>query len=187
MQQQAIKITRIQSNTGQIEGLPKNPRFIKDEKYQKLLQSIKDDPEMLELRELLVYPHNKKFVTIAGNVRLMGMIELGYTEAICKVLPKETTVEKLKAIAIKDNVSFGEHDWKLLTSEWDSIKLKEWALDLPDPAFLPNYKPVSFMAKTTGADMDNAQDRLNGAFADNHIKLEVHCPECAHKFFIDKK
>ena len=77
-----IKTSLLKSNTGQIEGLPKNPRFIKDEKYALLLNSIKEDPEMLELREVIVYPFEDKFVIIGGNMRLRCLQELNYKEVV---------------------------------------------------------------------------------------------------------
>ena len=93
-----IKLSKLVENRGQIEGLPANPRFIKDDKYAKLKKSIEDDPEMLELRELLVYPLGNKFVVIGGNMRLKALRELGATECPCKVIPAETPVEKLRAV-----------------------------------------------------------------------------------------
>jgi hypothetical protein len=68
----SIKITNLHTNTGQIPGVPANPRFIKDEPYEKLKKSIQDDPEMLDLRELIVYPYPGKkghYVIIGGNMR----------------------------------------------------------------------------------------------------------------------
>lgn len=73
---QNIKLSLLTPNTGQIKGLPENPRFIKDEKFEKLKQSIIDDPEMLEHRGLLVFPHGKKFVLIGGNMRLRAIQEI---------------------------------------------------------------------------------------------------------------
>lgn len=105
-----IELSNLQLNEGQIDGLPKNPRFIRDGKYQKLLQSIRDDPEMLDLRELLVYQMGRNFVVVGGNMRLRALSELGYTEAPCKVIPPETAPEKLRAIAIKDNLGYGWRD-----------------------------------------------------------------------------
>lgn len=125
MQQQQIKISKLKNNTGQIPGLPKNPRTIKGESYKTLLKSIQDDPELLELRELIVYPFENIFVVIAGNQRLRACRELKYKELTCKVLPVETSIEKLKAITIKDNVSAGI--WSDL-GEWDSLQLLDWGL-----------------------------------------------------------
>ena len=66
---QDIDIKRLEVNKGQVEGLPKNPRFIRDERYKALVKSIEDAPEMLKLRELLVVEHGNKFVVIGGNMR----------------------------------------------------------------------------------------------------------------------
>jgi DNA modification methylase len=87
---------------------------------------------MLGMREVLVYPHGSKFVIIGGNMRFQACKDLGFTEVPCKVLDKDTTAEQLRAITIKDNVGFGEHDWELLANEWDSVELEEWGLDVPN-------------------------------------------------------
>jgi DNA modification methylase len=125
-----IDIEKLCINEGQIEGLPKNPRFIKDEKYKKLIQSIKDDPEMLNLRELLVYKLNGEYVVVAGNMRLRVLKELGYTNALCKIINAETPPEKLRAIAIKDNLGYGEDDWMSLMENWDREELEDWGVDV---------------------------------------------------------
>jgi len=131
IESRTIPLNDLSPNTGQIDGLPKNPRFIRDERFAKLVKSIQDDPEMLDLRELLVYPLGKEFVVIGGNMRLRAMKELGHTEAPCKVLDKATPVEKLRAYTIKDNIGFGDHDWDGLANEWDAGQLSDWGLDLP--------------------------------------------------------
>jgi hypothetical protein len=128
---QNIALAKLEINKGQIEGLPKNPRLIKDAKFEKLKKSIEDNPEMLGMREVLVYPHGSKFVIIGGNMRFQACKDLGFTEVPCKVLDKDTTAEQLRAITIKDNVGFGEHDWELLANEWDSVELKDWGIELP--------------------------------------------------------
>lgn len=127
-----LKLSKLEANNGQIAGLPKNPRIIKDEKFKKLVKSIEDNPEMTSLREILVYPHNGKYVVIGGNMRLKAMKELGYKEAPCKVIPEETTVEQLKAYTIKDNSGFGEWDFDMLSSDWDLSLLSDCAIDLPE-------------------------------------------------------
>ena len=131
MKQELVPITKLVNNKGQIEGLPKNPRFVKDHKFVQLKQSIKDDPEMLELREVIAVDYNGELVVIAGNMRLNACLELGIKEVPCKILPQNTPVEKLKAITIKDNVGYGEHDWDALANEWDVEELAHWGLDLP--------------------------------------------------------
>jgi len=130
LKSQNIELSKLEVNKGQIEGLPKNPRLIKDAKFEKLKKSIEDNPEMLGMREVLVYPLGSKFVIIGGNMRFQACKELGFKEVPCKVLDKDMTAEQLRAITIKDNVGFGEHDWELLANEWDSVELEEWGLDL---------------------------------------------------------
>lgn len=127
-----LPISSIELNKGQVEGLPKNPRFIRDERYKALVKSIKDAPEMLHLRELLVYPHGDKYVVIGGNMRLRACKELGMESVPCKVLPQDTPVEKLREYTIKDNNGFGQDDWDLLANEWDAEELTDWGLELPD-------------------------------------------------------
>lgn len=126
----------LELNEGQMYGLPRNPRWIRDARYQALKKSIEDAPEMLELRELLVYPlddvegHKGKFIIIGGNMRYRACLELGYQEIPCKVIPLETPVKKLREYVIKDNEGFGQNDWDLLASEWDSEELQGYGMEL---------------------------------------------------------
>ena len=128
---QEIKISKLELNKGQVEGLPKNPRFIRDERYKALVKSIEDAPEMLKLRELLVVEHGNKFVVIGGNMRLRACKELGMETVPCKVLPADTPTAKLREYAIKDNNGFGEDDWDILANEWDAEELQDWGMELP--------------------------------------------------------
>jgi DNA modification methylase len=132
MQALSVKISSLKNNTGQIEGLPKNPRLIRDEKFAKLKKSLEDDPEMMQLREVIAYDNNGELVVICGNMRLRALKDLGVKEVPVKVLPTDTPIEKLKAYTIKDNVPFGEHDWSDLANEWDAELLEEWGLDVPN-------------------------------------------------------
>jgi len=128
---QIISINKLKNNTGQIEGLPKNPRLLKDDKFKKLVKSIKDDPEMLQLREVIAYELNNELIVIAGNMRLGACKELGLKEIPVKILPQDTTVEKLKAYTIKDNLGYGEWSWDDIANEWDMEQLEGWGMDLP--------------------------------------------------------
>ena len=131
-----IPISKIETNKGQIEGLPKNPRFIKDYRFEQLKKSISDAPDMLELRELIVFPNGDKFVAVCGNMRLRACKELGFDDVPCKVLPADTPTKKLREIAIKDNTPFGTDDFDILANEWDEGELVEWGLELPENNFL---------------------------------------------------
>ena len=130
-ERKTLKLSELEVNNGQIEGLPKNPRFIKDYRYKALKKSIEDAPEILDYRTLCVYPHGKKYVILCGNMRYRACKEIGYAELPCYVLPKETPVEKLREWVIKDNIGFGEDDWDSLSNEWDEQELKEWGVETP--------------------------------------------------------
>lgn len=125
-----LPLSKIEPNKGQIEGLPKNPRLIKDGKFEILKKSIEEDIEMTALRELLVIEHNGKYVIIGGNMRYRAMKDLGIKEAPCKIIPADTDVERLKAYIIKDNAGFGEWDWDDLANEWCDEPLSDWGVDV---------------------------------------------------------
>jgi ParB-like chromosome segregation protein Spo0J len=120
MKIQKVKITAIKSN-------PNNPRLIKDDKFHKLVKSIKEFPQMLELRPIVV---NDEMVILGGNMRHKACIEAGLKE-VTIVKASELTEEQQKEFIIKDNVGFGEWDFDMLANEWDIQKLDEWGLDIP--------------------------------------------------------
>lgn len=129
METKKIPLSKLHLNTGQIKDVPKNPRFIKDERFAALKKSIEDDPEMLNLRELVAYDNNGELVVILGNMRYRAMKELGYKDAPVKVLPAETDAKKLRAYIQKDNIAFGQNDWDLLGNEWDVEELQDFGLE----------------------------------------------------------
>jgi hypothetical protein len=129
MKIEKIKISLISENIGQIPGLPANPRFIKDANFNKLVKSLCEDPEMTEMRPLLIYPFNDQFVIIGGNMRYRAARELGWSEINCIVIPAITPIEKLKAYTIKDNGGFGEWDYDMLAQDWEEDNLSDWGID----------------------------------------------------------
>lgn len=133
VQSVVVKLSDLELNKGQIPGVPKNPRIMKDDvKFRKLKASIQDDPEMLALREVLIYQYEGHNVIIGGNMRYRALKELGYTETIAKIIPPAITPEKLRAIVIKDNVAFGDWDYNDLANEWEIEDLDHWGVELPD-------------------------------------------------------
>ncbi len=111
----------------QIRPNPDNPRFIKGGKFEKLVKSIKEFPEMLELRPIVV---NQDMVVLGGNMRLKACEEAGI-EQVPIIFADNLTEEQQKEFIIKDNSSFGEWDWDLLANEWDTDLLEDWGIDLP--------------------------------------------------------
>jgi DNA modification methylase len=117
---QKVKINSIKTN-------PKNPRLIKDDKFKKLVKSIQEFPQMLELRPIVVDENN---IILGGNMRYKACIEAGLKEIY--ILKAEDLTEQQKdEFIVKDNVGFGEWDWDILANEWDTDKLQDWGLDLP--------------------------------------------------------
>jgi site-specific DNA-methyltransferase (adenine-specific) len=119
-----VKISEVKPN-------PKNPRIIKDGKFQKLVKSIQEFPDMLNKRPLVVFTDvDNKYVVLGGNMRLKACKEIGLKE-IPIIIADEWTEEQKNEFLIKDNVGFGEWDWDSLANEWDAEKLDDWGLDLP--------------------------------------------------------
>lgn len=112
----------------EIKANPNNPRLIKDDKFAKLVKSIKDFPEMLELRPIVV---NDDMIVLGGNMRLKACKEAGLIQ-IPVIKASSLTEEQQKEFIIKDNVGFGEWDWEMIANEWDSEQVTEWGLDIPD-------------------------------------------------------
>jgi len=118
---QIVKLKDIKPN-------PNNPRIIKDEKFKKLVASIKEFPEMLEIRPIVV---NKDMIVLGGNMRLKAIKEAGVTEVPC-LIADQLTEDQQRQFIIKDNVGYGEWDWDMLANEWDVEDLEKWGMDLPE-------------------------------------------------------
>jgi hypothetical protein len=114
-----------------IKPNPKNPRTIKDERFEKLKKSIQDFPDMLNKRPLVCFTDTDgKFVVLGGNMRLKAAKDLGLKE-LPIILADEWTEEQKAEFLIKDNVGFGEWDWNELNTDWDTEQLNEWGLEVP--------------------------------------------------------
>ena len=111
----SLELDRLELNEGQLDLLKKD---------------IQAYPELMKYRMLLVYPlDNGKYIIIGGNMRYRAMLDLGYKDAPCVIIPKETSIEKLKAYTILDNSGFGRWEWSMLANEWDADALAAWGLD----------------------------------------------------------
>lgn len=117
----------IKANIADVKINPNNPRLIKDDKFTKLVQSIKDFPEMLEIRPIVV---NSDMVVLGGNMRLKACKEAGIKE-VPIIIADNLTEEQQREFLIKDNVSGGEWDFEMLANEWDVEQLEDWGLDVP--------------------------------------------------------
>lgn len=159
-----LAIGLLEYNKGQLHGLPKNPRFFRDFRYEAMKRSIEESPEMLELRELIVYPlADGKYIVVCGNLRLRACKELGYKELPCKVLSADTDVRKLREYATKDNVSFGENDMDAMANEWDKSELQDWGVE-----FTPEKKTDAFKERFDAITDDTAVYPLVPKYDEKH-------------------
>lgn len=157
----------IEMNDGQLEGLPKNPRYIKDERFAKLKLSLETSPEFLEANPLKVYPlDNGHYIIVGGNMRFLAGREVGITEFPCYIFKKETSIEKLKEFVIKDNIAFGSTDWDALANDdWDVSDLEDWGMD------------VSFLGGDDSTDIDDLFEEKPVEEKEQVTKLTVIIPE----------
>lgn len=159
-----LPVALLEFNKGQLKGLPKNPRFFRDFRYESMKRSISESPEMLRLRELIVYPMDDgKHIVVCGNLRLRASKELGYKELPCKILAKDTDVRKLREYATKDNVSFGENDMDVMANEWDKAELQDWGIE-----FAPEKKKDEFKERFEAITDENAVYPLVPKFDEKH-------------------
>ena len=130
---QVLPLKYLHENKGQIEGVPANPRILKDDKYKALLESLSKD-DLTGVLPLKIYKHGDEFVVLGGNMRLKALRELkGKEYAVsCVEIPEDTPVEVLRKIVVLDNSTFGEWDFDMLANEWDSDELKAWSVDVPE-------------------------------------------------------
>jgi ParB-like chromosome segregation protein Spo0J len=142
-----------------IKPNPNNPRVLRDDKFQKLKQSITEFPKMLSLRPMVIDENN---VVLGGNMRLRALQELGFNdidEAWVK-RSSDLTEEEKKRFIIADNVAFGEWDWDTLANDWEVVDLEAWGLDIPQ------FDTVEEQ------EMEDLSDKIKSMF-----KIEVICKD----------
>ena len=110
---------------------PDNPRFIKDYKFKKLVNSLKEFPEMLGKRPIVV---DENYMVLGGNMRLKACREAGLDKVWVDVAIGWTDEQK-KEFIVKDNLNYGEWDWEVLANEYDVLKLDQYGLDLNPTIF----------------------------------------------------
>ena len=137
-----VKVTEVISN-------PNNPRLIKDDKFKKLVKSIQDFPDMLNVRPIVV---NKDMVVLGGNMRLKAIKEAGIKEINVDIV--DWNEQQQKEFIVKDNVGYGEWDWNDLANNWDSEELTDWGLDIP------NFNTEGFADKNKELSLDDVTDSM---------------------------
>lgn len=121
-----VKISDVKPN-------PNNPRTVKDDKFAKLVKSIKDFPEMLDIRPIVV---NDDMIVLGGNMRLKACKDAGL-KTIPIIKASNLTEQQQREFIIKDNLGYGEWDWQMIGAEWDTKQLEEWGMDVPEFTIMP--------------------------------------------------
>ncbi len=146
-----VKISDVKSN-------PNNPRIIKDDKFEKLVKSIKEFPEMMQIRPIVV---NADMIVLGGNMRLKACKAAGL-KMIPIIKADELTEEQQREFIIKDNVSGGEWDWNIIANEWEAAQIEEWGLDLPG--------------------FETSEDQLDlSSSIENLYRIEISCKDEEHQ------
>ena len=157
-----MEITTKKLKLSQIKPNPTNPRKIGKVEMERLVKSLQDFPEMMELREIIVDENN---IILGGNMRYRALKQIGEKECIAKIVTG-LTVDQKREFIIKDNSAFGQYDMDALANLWSDLPLADWGVDIPaDWGAPPNFEP--------GTEAD--QGRLDE-------KKPITCPECGHVF-----
>lgn len=164
---QRIAIDLIEMNTGQIAGLPSNPRQWTKAQLDNLKASIEETPELLEARGCIVDYHEGKYVCLGGNMRYAACKALGMSELPCYVVPEGTTILKKKEIVAKDNGSFGNWDYDALANEWGDLDLAGWGVSIP-----PEWGAAAADAAETDSRVGQAKD---DEFDEKEAQIEEKC------------
>lgn len=179
-----INLSCLELNEGQIVGIPKNPRYLKGEEHDKLKKSLKDSPELLQYKPLMVYAiEDGKFVVICGNMRLRICQELhnegveGFDALPCFVLNKDVPIAKIKEYAIKDNVQAGNWDWdELANGDWEVEELQDWGVD------------CSFLGDDDGFNLENGSlEGLQDGGFQRQVRDETNSFQMSFVLPLDKK
>ena len=158
MEIKKVKISQVKPN-------PENPRLIKDDKFFKLVRSIQDFPQMLDIRPIVV---NDDMIVLGGNMRLKACKEAGLKE-VSIVVASNLTDEQQREFIIKDNVGFGEWDWEDLANNWNVDQLSMWGLDVP--IFLESDQDVTIDEQPKKPMIKISFDTINDVqAAENDVK-----------------
>ena len=157
-----VKTTDIHANEN-------NPRILKDDKFKKLVQSIKDFPEMLEIRPIVV---NNEMMVLGGNMRLKAIQEIGLKE-IPIIKAENLTEEQEREFLIKDNVGFGEWDWDALANDWNPEELNQWGLDVPNIDDITETKDIPDLGEVEFSEELLLEHNYIVLYFDNPLDWEV--------------
>jgi len=172
-----IEIRKIKPN-------PNNPRVIKDSKFKSLVKSIKEFPEMLNLRPIVI---DENYMVLGGNMRLKACKEIGM-EKVPVIFIDNLNDEQKNEFILKDNNSYGEWDFEILKSEWSGYDLNDWGFDFEfnDKRFKPTIDPQTNYSDITPEDIEKASNQINNNVKGSRALIDIICPDCGNEFSIEK-
>ena len=159
-----LPLGKVKQNTGQIEGLPSNPRQWTQTDIDRIAKSLEETPELFEARPLIVYEQDGEYIILGGNLRYEGAKKNKMKDVPVHILAHDLNIDKLKEIVIKDNGSFGDWDMDALANEWDDLPLKDWGIDVAWDAVM--------LEETTSQDRKEVEEDDFDAEKDH---IEVRC------------
>lgn len=156
-----------------------NPRIIKDKQFKDLVQSLKDFPEMAEVREVVL---NKDHIILGGNMRYQAAVEAGWSEIPVKIV--DWPEDKQREFIIKDNNNAGEWDWDILANEWDAMQLGSWGVENKtwDTNYNPALEPNFDTNQVTEDDIDKKAKELAEQMIKQRQNIQCICPNCGEEF-----
>ena len=166
----SIHLGLLDFNTGQIPGLPPNPREWTDLELKRLAKSMKGTPELVEARGCIVVPYEGRYVVLGGNLRLAAAKYLKWPDIMCAILPEGTKVSKLKEIVLKDNSSFGSWDLSLLRKDWAEFDFGDWGIDVTWDTAGP--APDASVGETPQEEIERMQREFEERMARGEISEE---------------
>lgn len=158
-------VSALELNEGQAAGLPANPRTWTKSEMETLKKSLAETPELFDARPVLAWQYAEgRYIVLGGNMRLCAAREMGWETVPTYVFPRETPVDKLMEIVIKDNGAFGAWDWDALANEWDNGRLADWGV--------PAWKVDA------GGDEESEKEQTV-----KDVEVDVHvCPKCGFRW-----
>ena len=180
MEFRKITLTELDFNTGQIPGLPPNPREWTDLELKRLAKSMKGTPELVEARGCIVVPYEGRYVVLGGNLRLAAAKHLKWRDIMCAVLPEGTKVAKLKEIVLKDNSSFGSWDLSLLRKDWSEFDFGDWGINVTWDTAGP--APDASVSETPQEEIE----RLQREFEERMARGEISEEDEEYQEFLEK-
>lgn len=174
IESRSIPLELLEPNVGQIKGVPGNPRYLTDKGFRDLKKSIKNNPELLGGRELLVYPYNSTYVIIGGNSRYKALLDLGFIEAPCKILDESTSKKILKKYILLDNHSAGKWEQTSLSEGWTQLELDDIGLDI-------QLEPITSNMDSNPSDEDFEDDDTEEQEEDNMAFYNSMLNDCLYE------